>query len=276
MDSIDFYYFSGTGNTLLIAQRVAEVFKRRGFNVTLKRMECANQPLIIDKEHLVGLAFPVAGSTYPFVWDFINALPDVSGTKIFMVDTFAGYSKGIVGPLKKVLMKKGYETIGAKEIIMPSNIFYICSERTNSGIIKKGLKTAEEYAEEIISGASRWGRVSFLSDFIYFCFRQIVRRMWFGGWHQRLFGFKVNKVKCTKCGVCVQSCPVRNIRMEEFPVFGAKCNFCLRCVSLCPPKAIPCKFNYKGKTYTAARPGLMEQMNISEGPISQTETFTGT
>ena len=253
--NIDFYYFSGTGNTLLAVKKMAEVFEKNGIKISLNNIENTN-PQMINKNHTIGLAFPVAGfSTYPFIWDFIKAMPNTEGTKIFMVDTLAGFSGGIVTPLKKVLKKKGYETIGAIEIIMPSNIFYIYPDKINTVIVKNGLKKAEEYAREIISEKSKWKTLFIFSDVFYIFYQQVVRKSWLNKWNQKWFGFKVDKNKCTKCGICARLCPVKNISqpstIEGFPIFGATCNFCMRCLSLCPHKAIPCNFNFKGKTYIA-------------------------
>ncbi|MEG3225568.1 MAG: 4Fe-4S ferredoxin, partial [Methanobacteriales archaeon Met13] len=95
-------------------------------------------------DHVIGLGFPIAGlSTYDFVWKFIKSLPEANGTKIFMVDTLAGFSGGIVGPLREIVKKKGYQPRGAKEIIMPPNIFYIQDEKTNKKKVEKGLIEAE-------------------------------------------------------------------------------------------------------------------------------------
>ncbi len=52
----------------------------------------------------VGLAFPVAlFSTYPFVWEFAENLAPGRGKEIFMVDTLAGFSGGVVGLMKRVV-----------------------------------------------------------------------------------------------------------------------------------------------------------------------------
>ncbi|MEN4018745.1 MAG: hypothetical protein PQ975_05825 [Methanobacterium sp.] len=58
-----------------------------------------------------------------------------------------------------------------------------------------------------------------------------------------------------KCGMCVKLCPVDNIRMEKgkYPENLMHCQYCLRCTSFCPKQAIPCKINYKGKTYRAVK-----------------------
>ena len=38
-----------------------------------------------------------------------------------MVDTLGGFSGGIVGPLRRLLTRKGYAPLGAREIRMPMN-----------------------------------------------------------------------------------------------------------------------------------------------------------
>ncbi len=120
---VDFYYFSGTGNTLLVAEEIARVLKSDGYSVSLHRMELfIDKRPPLEKNAALGLAFPVAvQSTYPFVWKFVESLPEGDGREVFMVDTLATFSGGIVGPLKKALEKKGYTPIGAIEIKMPSN-----------------------------------------------------------------------------------------------------------------------------------------------------------
>ena len=36
---IDFFYYSGTGNTLLVVKEMAKVFSEKGINVTLHKIE---------------------------------------------------------------------------------------------------------------------------------------------------------------------------------------------------------------------------------------------
>ncbi|AZR74534.1 4Fe-4S ferredoxin [Anoxybacter fermentans] len=248
LNTIDFYYFSGTGNTQLVVKKMRDIFVEKGINVNLYRLEKA-VPQDINLNHTLGLGFPVAAqSTYPFVWDFVNRLPDTDGTEIFMVDTLAVYSGAIVGPLKRVLNKKGYKTIGAKEIIMPSNFYpKNIDENKNKIKIDKGLEKAKKYALDIINGRAKWRRVPVLSDMFYFLVsRKMVWRM-VADWGKR---FKIDRERCTKCGLCVRLCPVNNVRMNEYPWFSDKCQQCLRCISFCPTGAIyiPEK---KYKTYRA-------------------------
>ncbi|HMK54699.1 MAG TPA: EFR1 family ferrodoxin [Methanobacteriaceae archaeon] len=254
MENIDLYYFSGTGNTLLVVKKMAETFQNNGIKTNLKKIENSD-PSQVNLDHVIGLGFPIAEfSTYTFVWDFIKALPEANGTKIFMVATLAVFSGGIIGPMREIVKKKGYKPIGAKEIIMPPNIFYIQDEKACKEKVKKGLKVAEDYALTIIKGESKWGRVPVLSDMVYYTSIASLK-LTHSDLNQKYLPLSLDKEKCNKCGQCVDLCPIDNIKMEEgeYPVNLRNCAYCSRCASFCPKSAISAPFNYKGKTYRAVK-----------------------
>lgn len=254
IENVDFYYFSGTGNTLLVVKKMVETFKKEGIKANLFKIEDSD-PHKINLNNTIGLGFPVAElSTYDFVWNFIKSLPQSKGTEIFMVDTLGGVSGGIVGPLQKILKKKGFNPIGAKEIIMPPNIFYIQDDITNEKKVVEGLIKAEKYAISLINGESKWGRIPILSDAVYYT-SVAGLMLTHSDLNQKYFHLDADKEKCNKCGQCVDLCPIGNIRMENggFPANLRNCCYCLRCTSFCPKNAIPAPFNYKGKIYRAVK-----------------------
>ncbi|WP_227716986.1 EFR1 family ferrodoxin [Methanobacterium paludis] len=155
-----------------------------------------------------------------------------------------------MGLLRSVVEKKGYKPIGACEIIMPSNIFFIPDGRTCDDKVRTGLVKAEKYALSILDGSSRWGRVPVLSDAMHTISSGLLK-LAEADLHQKYIKFRADKSKCSKCCICVDICPVGNIEMGEYPETGNNCQYCLRCVSFCPRSALPCMFNYKGKTYRA-------------------------
>ncbi|BDZ71085.1 EFR1 family ferrodoxin [Methanobacterium petrolearium] len=252
---IDFYYFSGTGNTLLVVQKMRDVFTLEGIRVNLHKIEESN-PEDINLNHTVGLGFPIAEmSTYNFVWNFIKALPKTTlSTEIFMVDTLAGFSGGIVGPLREILKNKGYIPCGAKEIVMPPNIFFIQDAGACKKKVEEGIQKAEKYAQDIVNGKSQWGRVPVLSDAMYYASRASLK-LTESNINQKFLRLETDEEECRKCGICYRLCPVNNIEMEEgeYPQHGFNCEYCLRCTSFCPRGAIPCPVNYKGKTYQAVK-----------------------
>jgi flavodoxin/ferredoxin len=247
MKNADIYYFSGTGNTLLVVKKIKEVFEEKNVKTNLFRIEDSD-PKEINLHHTIGLGFPVAGSsTYPFIWKFIKELPEVNGTDIFMVDTLGAYSGGIVGPLRKVLEKKGYKPIGAYEIKMPNNFYLIDEDHKNRTKIEEGVTSAENYAIDLMEGNVSWGRVPVFSDIIYHI--SVVSWKCFGTkFIQKKLGFKVDETKCNNCYICMDLCPINNIKKDKYPKHQLKCQFCMRCSSFCHGQAIS-TFNKDKKIY---------------------------
>jgi len=254
MKNIDFYYFSGTGNTYIVVKKMAEIFEKNGIKTQLFKIE-HTEPNDVKPDHTIGLGFPVAElSTFSFIWKFIRDMPSSEGTEIFMVNTLAGFSGGIVGPLRRIVQNKGYIPIGAKEIIMPPNIFFIQDEIKNKKKVEEGLSEAGKYAWDIIEGRSYWGRVPIISDALYYLSLSALK-LTHSNLNQKYFSLKLDKNKCSKCGLCNNLCPVKNIRWKEglHPEYSMNCEYCLRCASFCPRGAISVPFNYKNKIYSALK-----------------------
>ena len=234
-DKINFYWFSGAGNTLLVIKKMKGIFEKNGIEVSLHHIEKTN-PIEVDLNNTIGLAFPVAfQGTYPFVWEFVKSLPKSNGSPIFAVDTLEMFSGGVIGPLKKILKNKRYQTIGAKEIKMPSNLLpKKINKEKNKKIIQNALKKAEEYTYDLLEGKSKWRRIPILSDLVSLFSRS--EKLW--KFFRKFYKLKVDENKCTQCELCSKICPVENIKMDGYPIHGEKCYFCMRCISFCPTEAI--------------------------------------
>jgi len=234
--NIDIYFFTGTGNTYLIVKEIKEQLVKRGKNVNIHRIE-KSEAKEINCGHVIGLAFPVAiQSTFPLVWDFVYRMPNVTNikTKVFMIDTMQAFSGGVVGPLKKVLIKKGYNCIGAREFVMPSNYNKIAMKRENDIKIQKSLTAVDEFVDELLGEKTNWSRIPVLSDLM----RSISRSD--SIWKKTQNQITINEEKCIKCGICAKLCPIENIKFEKgsYPIKENKCQSCMRCVHFCPRKAI--------------------------------------
>ena len=121
-EAVDFYVFSGTGNTLLVVQEMQKVFEEHGWATQRFRME-QTPPAGVALDRTLGLAFPVAAqSTYPLVWRFCEGLPRAEGTPVFMIDTMMGYSGGIVGPLRTLLVQGLQAHRGARDLYAEQSV----------------------------------------------------------------------------------------------------------------------------------------------------------
>jgi ferredoxin len=250
-------WFSGTGNTERVARRMADVFTASGIGVEMCRIGRDPFPGL-PADGALGLAFPVAYfSTFPFVWDFIDRLPSGAGREAFMVDTLGGASGAIVGPLKKLLSRKGYVPVGAREIRMPMNFGGAWKRgEANRRVLSDGLERAAAYADELVHGVSRWRRIPLWSDLMFLIHSGAVVLL-YSRWNQHRFAMRVDQASCTGCGECAAECPAGNIRISEslpdggrLPVFDERCVFCLRCLAACPPGALRSPLS-KGGRYRA-------------------------
>lgn len=246
---LDFYYFSGTGNTLLVVKEMIKFFRKNNLIVNLKRIEVSD-PSQINTDHLIGLAFPVAAqSTHEFLWDFFKSITSTKQeTAIFMVDTLAGFSGGVVGPLKSILKSKGYKPIASKEIKMPNNLnFKEFNEVKSDKKIQKGLKTAKKFAHDLLFGLSKWQGLP-IPNLIH----KVSTNAKTWEFLRRKFRLDIDESKCIKCGLCYKLCPVDNIEMHPYPEFSDHCQLCMRCISFCPTFAIFNQFK-PIHTYTACK-----------------------
>ena len=165
---VDLYYFSGTGNTYLVAHTMAETLSEAGVETYLLPIDLQT-PVRVAPGRALGLAFPVAyQSTYPFLWRYFQALPPGNGTEAFMVDTMGGLSGAIVGRMKGLMLRKGYRPIGACEIQMPFNFWLLDAEKMHHrDVIERGMEKARRYALDLVEGRARWGKLPVLADLAY-------------------------------------------------------------------------------------------------------------
>lgn len=247
--NINIYVFSGTGNTLIVANKISEIFNLNNYNSTVFKMESVDAKQI-DLNSTIGIGFTTAfWNTFPFVRTWIDNLPDGNGTEVFLFTTMGDSSCGMIAHIAKILEKKNYKIIGAKGFIMPNNFLLVLKDKKNKERIEKTLVKTEEFAKGIINSAGYIRKPNIFSS-IAFCFSSFVTtKLWNTKLAKKIMKFKVDKTKCNGCGTCAALCPLENIEIKEFPQFKDKCLFCLRCVSYCSQQALSNKILLK--TYRA-------------------------
>jgi len=245
----DIYVFSGTGNTLTIAKKIAEVFNAVGIKAGVHRIE-ATSPDSINLRSTIGIGTTVAcWNTYPMVKKWLKSLPKADGTEVFLFDSMGDSSLCMLASIGKELEKKGYKIIGSKDFVMPNNFLLVETENKKQEKLNKTIPLVEEFASSIIEDKADIVKGGLIYS-LFFAVTSFLVNTWRWKLSQKIFGFKINNKICTKCGLCVQICPKNNITMNGFPVFNGNCELCLRCVSYCPAKAISCRLLYKNKTHT--------------------------
>ncbi|MDX9810218.1 MAG: EFR1 family ferrodoxin [Sphaerochaetaceae bacterium] len=235
------YVFSGTKNTLTVAEMISAKFKLHEIACTISQIGKAHPSNTDCSQYdYIGFLYPIhAFNTPKPMVDFARLLPvAVDKQRAFIVKVSgepfspnAASSEILMG----ILNEKGYRLFFERHLLMPYNIWF----RYPDGIAKHMYRFNQTYSELIvyliIKGEAEKPRLLPLSSrIIAFLFRI----QWPGA---RLNGrlHSVDRTRCIRCTRCVAECPMGNIsQIGDSIRFGWSCAMCMRCVCYCPTDAI--------------------------------------
>lgn len=236
------FYFSGTGNTELIAKHFAETLRSRGQDVDLFRVEhVLNGTRTVEYEayELIGIGHPVLGfGASSLVERFVEQLPDCNGTPAFVFKTASSphyVNNGASNTILRSLREKGYTPFHNSIVAMPCNFYLKYDDRLNKQLYQAAQRKVELFAEEIVNEIPRDLR-------IHPTLERLLRTVYY--WEERQGGKYFAKGlrvtdSCTLCLKCVRGCPTSNITISgEGIIFSQNCLLCMRCIYSCPQKAI--------------------------------------
>ena len=246
MKKICLYYFSGTGMTKYIVDKLSGEFEKHRISVDCFKIEEAHtQDVSLHKYSALGIAYPIHAFNAPkIVIDFVNRLPKTSSMNTFIIPT-AGEEHKINFASSDLLIKKlsmkGHKVFYNKLIEMPSNYITKHSEEKVIEILCKAKETIPNIAKRIIELKPCFMEKKLGSKVISF----FGRVEWLGA---PIMGkFYYAKRDCIRCGKCIHNCPNKNIVMSK-KVIGFKwhCGMCMRCIYQCPRSAISIRqpFNF--------------------------------
>jgi len=223
-------YFSGTGNSLAIARRLAE----RLNEPLMPLVDVAGTDLTNEKR--IGLVFPTYDFNLPpAMRDMVSRLNISPKAYVFTVVTCGSMAGNCVWVLRRMLREKGIELAYSHKVSVPDNSALAFGRNPNKQL--KKFKRVPARMEQIIrelQAESHTLHYSWFGVLSWLLGRPAVER---GMIHH--LGPKVNPDKCTGCGTCIRVCPMENIRMtDEKALIGDNCTVCLACVHACPHQAI--------------------------------------
>lgn len=233
------YYFSGTGNSLYAAQKIASEL---GDKTELLSMSTEPADCPADTAAVVGFVFPVYDWSIPgCVAEYIRKLQINSDAYIFCVATCGSFAMQTLYDFKLLIEEKGMKVAYAAVNHMVGN--YVCSYNPNPNPVKRLLK-ADKELERIIADIRHCKQKNIRYNPLSALLRDKIALGMIRELPEKDKGYRVND-SCTSCGLCEKICAAKNILIENGkPVFHHQCFQCMACIAYCPKHAI----DYEDKT----------------------------
>ena len=223
-------YFSGTGNSLAIARKIAEALN----DPVLPLTEAVQQDL--TNEQRIGLVFPTYDFNMPpAVRTLVPQLRISPKAYVFAIITCGGQVGNTIWTLRRLLRQKGIELAYSHKISLPDNSALAFGRNPN--LQTKKFERVPARIGQIISDLQAEHHTLHYSWFSFLSWIMGLPAVERG--MIRTLGPKVNADKCTGCNTCVRICPLGNIDIKDKKaIIGDNCTVCLACVHVCPQQAI--------------------------------------
>lgn len=236
------YFFTGTGNSLTVAQNIAKALP----NCELVAIH-KDTPLEIPADYeRLGFVFPnYSGGPPKMVVEFIRniKLPNQNNTYLFAVATYGGNAGSVIAQIGDHIKQRNWQLHYGYTIISYPNAVTLYPMIKGVGLFTKLAKiSTNRVIKKIV--AKQHTSIQVLKNSAQKKYEKFM-----SGIPNSDSGYRVN-IDCVSFGICTKVCPAKNITIDDGkPVFHHQCESCMACIQHCPKRAI----NYKDKTEKRGR-----------------------
>jgi len=252
------WYFSGTGNTWYAAESIANVLRSRGAETEVYSIEQCSSGQV---EHsaaasdILGFGYPIHGSDLPLIMkEFLLSLPRrESSLPVFLFCTqwlFSGDGTRAAAEF----LPQGYDIRWSSHFRMPNNVCisairlpFTNDPRKIRQATEKRMPAFERFADRIMENKPKRRGFTWVSAALGRIQRSPYRK-----YYERFRNvIGIEGSRCTRCGECIQLCPVSNLEADESGSVTARgaCILCLRCYNFCPRQAV----TFMGRAHIISR-----------------------
>lgn len=231
------YYFTGTGNSLAAARRIAAALGDCEL-IPIASLQNAEGTIAPEARRL-GIVCPVYDGGVPLmVAEFAGKLDLSQADYVFSVVTMGGMGVSALHQLDGIFREgQGRRLDAAFAVRMPGNFPPLYRPPTGAKR-DKILTAAERQLGEIAEAIARCQAAPPGFSPI----SAVMKALTYGPFCRNVHGMGRNFSEsdaCTGCGTCSRVCPAGNIEMVDGrPAWGDCCELCCACLHFCPVEAI--------------------------------------
>jgi ferredoxin/flavodoxin len=243
MNTIEIYYFSGTGNSLAVARDIAERLNAKLIPIA----SVMDHKTISSEADGIGVVFPIYDFKPPLIVEnFIRKLKNIDSTYLFAVCTYGITPSRSLLYLSKVIQSCGGNLSGGFSVSMPHN--GIGSRALTSAQHERMVENWKSKLEELFEYVHTGKKGKIESSSLFFTLFQpkfirmvpsllkFLRQVLLKGSKSLAF---TSSTACDGCRICERICPVNNIEIvRNRPVWSDHCTSCFACLHWCPKEAI--------------------------------------
>lgn len=243
------FYFSGTGNSKHIADKLANSTGERLVYIT-ENVIAKNEIYYIEENGRIGFVFPVYWYCMPKIVEKFIVQLKLSGYQkqyVYALTTYGIAAGNVMNRLIQILCNKQVHLNGIFGVLMVDN-YVVGYNVANAEKQRSILQNAEVETDKIMSMIECRVHTEYIKKGILRFVTPITGYAYRKANHTKKF-FATQE--CNGCKQCESSCPCNTIKMiEGKPVWIGECTFCLKCINGCKQSAIQYgKFTAKRDRY---------------------------
>ena len=237
------FYFSGTGNSLWVARRLAGLLGDRLVAIA-DAINSQSYSFELAPDESVGMVFPTySWGPPPIVLAFMGKMKlqgySQQSNYCYMVTT-CGDDVGLSADIWRKSLPCPVTGDAAFSVQMPNNYILLPGFDVDAKNVEQSkLAAAVERVDYVARQIAARERVTDVVTGSWKRLKSSLLRAWFLRYAMSDCGFRADAAKCTSCGLCEKTCPVHNTTLSNgTPQWHGSCTMCLSCIHRCPVRAI--------------------------------------